>query len=151
MRAVVAATLMSVAACAAPADGPKDVLLTADRGIDGLGEPISPAQVLIRGDRIVAVGSAVNAAGDVEVIDLGDVTLLPGLIDSHVHITYAFAGEPRDTETGIVGASSAEALLLAGLPRSEHSAVPTSPMCSSETASMPESSPVRDCSFPARA
>ena len=93
MRAVVAATLMSVAACAAPADGPKDVLLTADRGIDGLGEPISPAQVLIRGDRIVAVGSAVNAAGDVEVIDLGDVTLLPGLIDSHVHITYAFPGE----------------------------------------------------------
>ena len=80
MRAVVAATLMSVAACAAPADGPKDVLLTADRGIDGLGEPISPAQVLIRGDRIVAVGSAVNAAGDVEVLlEFEDSESYPGL------------------------------------------------------------------------
>ncbi|MGY8797905.1 MAG: amidohydrolase family protein [Longimicrobiales bacterium] len=114
MRAVVAAAVMCVAACAAPQDGPKDVLLTADRAINGLGEPIVPPQILVRGDRIVAVGSEVDAAGDVEVLDLGDVTLLPGLIDSHVHITYAFAGEPRDTETGIVGASSAEALLLSG-------------------------------------
>ena len=114
MRAVVAAAVMSVAACAAPQDGPKDVLLTADRAIDGLGEPILPAQVLVRGDRIVAVGSEVDVAGDVEVVDLGDVTLLPGLIDSHVHITYTFTDESRDTATGLVGAFSAEALLQSG-------------------------------------
>jgi imidazolonepropionase-like amidohydrolase len=114
MRAVVAAAVMCVAACAAPQDGPKDVLLTADRAINGLGEPIVPPQVLVRGDRIVAVGSEVDAAGDVEVLDLGDVTLLPGLIDSHVHITYTFTDESRDTATGLVGASSAEALLLSG-------------------------------------
>jgi len=114
MRAVVAAAVMSVAACAAPQDGLKDVLLTADRAIDGLGEPILPAQVLVRGDRIVAVGSEVDVAGDVEVVDLGDVTLLPGLIDSHVHITYTFPDESRDTATGLVGAFSAEALLQSG-------------------------------------
>jgi imidazolonepropionase-like amidohydrolase len=114
MRAVVAAAVMCVAACAAPQDGPKDVLLTADRAINGLGEPIVPPQVLVRGDRIVAVGSEVDAAGDVEVLDLGDVTLLPGLIDSHVHITYTFTDESRDTATGLVGAFSAEALLQSG-------------------------------------
>jgi imidazolonepropionase-like amidohydrolase len=47
---------------------------------------IAPAEVLVRGERIVQVGSKVEHPGGAEVIELGDTTLLPGLIDAHVHL-----------------------------------------------------------------
>jgi imidazolonepropionase-like amidohydrolase len=50
------------------------------------GQYVSPGEVLIQGDRIVEVGSAVKGPPGTEVIDLGDRTLLPGLIDAHVHL-----------------------------------------------------------------
>ena len=40
----------------------------------------------MQGERIVEVGSAVKHPAGAEVIDLGDRTLLPGLIDAHVHL-----------------------------------------------------------------
>jgi len=84
----------------AETDAPTDIVLRAVRAFDGRGEAISPAIVHIRGSDIVAVG---------------DVTLLPGLIDAHVHITNSFSSEPdRDADTGIQGAQTAEALLLSG-------------------------------------
>src|SRR6516165_3482794 len=45
----------------------------------------SPAVVEISGNRIVAV-SADSVASDAEEIDLGDVTLLPGLMDMEVNL-----------------------------------------------------------------
>jgi len=45
-----------------------------------------PGEVLVSGDRIVEVGTAVKHPAGAEVIDLGDRTLLPGLIDAHVHL-----------------------------------------------------------------
>ena len=50
------------------------------------GRVISPGEVLIRGERIIEVGSHVNRPTEVEVLDLGDRTLLPGLIDAHIHL-----------------------------------------------------------------
>jgi imidazolonepropionase-like amidohydrolase len=50
------------------------------------GRMISPGEVLIEGERIAAVGSAVSHPADAQVIELGDTTLLPGLIDAHVHL-----------------------------------------------------------------
>lgn len=50
------------------------------------GRMISPAEILIEGERIAAVGSSVAHPTGAEVIDLGDTTLLPGLIDAHVHL-----------------------------------------------------------------
>jgi len=42
--------------------------------------------VLVEGERIVEVGSTVTHPTGSETIDLGDTTLLPGLIDAHVHL-----------------------------------------------------------------
>jgi imidazolonepropionase-like amidohydrolase len=108
--------MLGLAACASPdTEGGADVILRAARAFDGHGEAISPAVVHIRGSDIVAVGAAVDAPRDAETIELGDVTLLPGLIDAHVHITNSFANEPdRDADTGIQGAQTAEVLLLSG-------------------------------------
>ena len=50
------------------------------------GRVISPGEVLVEGERIAAVGSAVSHPAGAELIDLGDSTLLPGLIDAHVHL-----------------------------------------------------------------
>ena len=50
------------------------------------GKLVSPGEVLVRGERIVAVGAHVEHADGAKVIDLGDRTLLPGLVDAHVHL-----------------------------------------------------------------
>jgi imidazolonepropionase-like amidohydrolase len=63
------------------------ILLHAARLLDVKnGSVVKPGEVLVLGERIVEVGSAVKHPAGVEVIDLGDQTLLPGLIDAHVHL-----------------------------------------------------------------
>src|SRR5579872_5285091 len=50
------------------------------------GRVLSPGEVLIQGDRIVEAGTSVKHPAGAVTIDLGDRTLLPGLIDAHVHL-----------------------------------------------------------------
>src|SRR3984957_5055047 len=50
------------------------------------GRVIAPAEVLVRGGRIVEAGTSVTHPASAETIDLGARTLLPGLIDVHVHL-----------------------------------------------------------------
>src|SRR5580658_1446034 len=50
------------------------------------GRLVTPGEVLVQGERIVEVGSSVKHPTGVDVIDLGDRTLMPGLIDAHVHL-----------------------------------------------------------------
>jgi imidazolonepropionase-like amidohydrolase len=53
--------------------------------IDGTGRTFSDAAITIEGDRIVAIGKKANLPKNAVVIDLDDFTILPGLIDLHVH------------------------------------------------------------------
>jgi imidazolonepropionase-like amidohydrolase len=63
----------------------KPIAIRAARMIDGRGgNVISPAVVVVRGNRIESVGREVPS--DAQTIDLGDMTLLPGLIDGHTHV-----------------------------------------------------------------
>ena len=63
------------------------IVLHAARLLDvASGKVLRPGEVLIRGERIVEVGSAVKHPAGAEMIDLGDRTLLPGLIDAHIHL-----------------------------------------------------------------
>jgi imidazolonepropionase-like amidohydrolase len=50
------------------------------------GRMLSPGELLVRGDRIVEVGATVTHPQGAQILDLGDSTLLPGLIDAHVHL-----------------------------------------------------------------
>jgi imidazolonepropionase-like amidohydrolase len=50
------------------------------------GKIIAPGEVLVRGDEIAEVGQSVTHPADAQTIDLGDTTLMPGLIDAHVHL-----------------------------------------------------------------
>ena len=47
---------------------------------------ISPGEILVRGNKIVEVGPSVNHPAGATTLDLGDTTLMPGLIDAHVHL-----------------------------------------------------------------
>lgn len=61
--------------------------IRAARLIDGKSETVlKNAIVLVEGEKITAVGSQLTIPGDAQVIDLGDATLLPGLIDAHTHL-----------------------------------------------------------------
>jgi imidazolonepropionase-like amidohydrolase len=53
--------------------------------IDGTGKLISNPVIVIEGNKIIAITSKENIPKDATVINLGDYTLLPGLIDLHVH------------------------------------------------------------------
>jgi imidazolonepropionase-like amidohydrolase len=68
---------------------PSTTLVTADRMIDGLGTLTEPGAVLVGGDRILAVGEAARSGRADRTVDLGDATILPGLIDLHTHLTDA--------------------------------------------------------------
>src|ERR1700760_1090779 len=50
------------------------------------GRIIKPGEILVQGERIVEVGQSVKHPAGAEVLDLGDRTLLPGLIDAHIHL-----------------------------------------------------------------
>jgi imidazolonepropionase-like amidohydrolase len=66
----------------------------ARRVVDGTGAAACPdGAVLLARDRIVAVVAAGDVPPDAEVEDLGDVTLLPGLVDAHVHMIWDGAQE----------------------------------------------------------
>ena len=69
---------------------PERVLLRAGRLIDGVADTAARnVGILVEGNRIVRVGawSAVSAgAKGVRQVDLGGMTVLPGLIDNHTHI-----------------------------------------------------------------
>jgi imidazolonepropionase-like amidohydrolase len=81
-RLIVLAAALALAGCGG-ADLHGDLLIRADRLFDGT-RVIEPGAVLVRGERIVAVGEELDADAK-RTIDLGDATILPGFIDLHVH------------------------------------------------------------------
>src|SRR3954468_4928062 len=54
------------------------------------GAIVQPGLVVTENDRIVPVGGALPAGA--QVVDLGDATLLPGLMDAHTHVTVESSG-----------------------------------------------------------
>jgi imidazolonepropionase-like amidohydrolase len=91
--------LLLLAAATALLAGGADqtIVLKAARMIDGKSERvISPGMVVVTGNRIVSVGG--SAPSGAQVIDLGDATLLPGLIDAHTHLTGMFQRDYRQAE-----------------------------------------------------
>jgi imidazolonepropionase-like amidohydrolase len=74
-----------------PATADTRLVIRAARMLDArAGRAITDAAVVVEGDRVTAVGAGAAVPAGARVIDLGDVTLMPGLIDAHTHITYHF-------------------------------------------------------------
>jgi len=119
---VLALTAAPACAVLAAAQQPAPpIVLHAARLLDvATGELIALGEVLVEGDHIRAVGKSVDHPANAKVIDLGDVTLLPGLIDAHVHLFLHPGAEDLQTVQEsvpwrtLVATEAAKADLLAG-------------------------------------
>jgi len=113
--ALLLAGSLSVRAESAP------ILLQNVRVFDGVGPTLSaPTRVLVRGNLIEAMGPDVTA-GDARVVDGRGGTLMPGLIDVHVHMTFnamsmatLMAPDLTPESAERTAAEQAEAMLLRG-------------------------------------
>ncbi len=97
-----------------PRKGSGVTVLRAARLVDGTGRaPVPDAVVVITDDRITAVGpaSGVRVPAGARVIDLGDVTLLPGFIDAHTHLIGRVLGDPEGETSAVKDYSSFGAIL----------------------------------------
>ena len=82
---VVVATIFAMSQTA-----PRRVVVRAGKVLDvKTGQTASNQAITIEGDKIVSIGPAGNVASEgATIIDLPNATVLPGLIDSHTHITF---------------------------------------------------------------
>lgn len=84
MTRVLALLIAAVSLSAQPRPA---IVLHAARLLDvETGNITAPGEILVQGERITAVGASVTHPAGAQTIDLGDTTLLPGLIDAHVHL-----------------------------------------------------------------
>jgi len=102
-----------------PASQP--IVLHAARLLDiEAGRILTPGEILVEAGKIVAAGSSVAHPAGAENIDLGDTTLMPGLIDAHVHLFLHPGAEDLQTviesvpQRVITATLAAKADLLAG-------------------------------------
>jgi imidazolonepropionase-like amidohydrolase len=79
----------------------------------GSGRVVTPGEILVEGEHISAVGSAVRHPPGAEFIDLGETTLLPGLIDAHVHLFLHPGAEDLQTVEESVPQRTISAVLAA--------------------------------------
>ena len=109
---ILIAALAAAPGLTAPANSP--LVLHAARLLNiETGEIVSPGEVLVTGERIVAAGVSVAHPAGTRVIDLGDTTLLPGLIDAHVHLFLHPGAEDLQTVQESVPQRTVLALLAA--------------------------------------
>jgi imidazolonepropionase-like amidohydrolase len=125
--AAVAALAAGAAAAPSLAAAQDAVTVRAARVIDGTGAVLQNATVEIRDGTIVGVDQRQGAV----TYDLGDVTLMPGLIDVHVHIGYHFGKDGRASNQGetpaeaaLAGAANAYTTLINGFTTVQSAGAP---------------------------
>jgi imidazolonepropionase-like amidohydrolase len=114
MKTVLAGLSLSLALVGVQAQSPmpRAIVLHAAHMLDvRSGTLVSPGEVLVVGERIVAAGTHVDRPVGAEVIDLADRTLMPGLIDAHVHLFLHPGAEDLQT----VEESEAQRVIMAEL------------------------------------
>jgi imidazolonepropionase-like amidohydrolase len=98
-------------------------VIRAAKIIDGKGGTITNGEIVVAGSKIVRIGARGKAPDGARLIDLGTRTVLPGLIDSHSHLTWYFNRQGRyhtnrDGDTPIqsilAAAANGAATLMAG-------------------------------------
>jgi len=104
-------TLALLAPWTAEGQSTDGIAVTARHVIDGAGRLIENGTVVVTGNRITSVG-ALPAGFRGRRIDLGDATIMPGLIDVHSHVAWYFNAQGRyhtssDGETPVQGALAA--------------------------------------------
>jgi imidazolonepropionase-like amidohydrolase len=113
----------------------KRIVIAASSMLDGRGHVLHDARIVIEGSKIVAVipNDPINHAKAAPVdYDLRGMTVLPGWIDSHVHITWSFGADGKNAgqggttpEAAYATASNAWLTLMAGFTTVQSVGSPT--------------------------
>lgn len=95
---------------------PDGFVLRCGRLIDGRGETLSRnRQIVVSDGRIVSIGDwGDQAPADAQVVDLSDATCMPGMIDTHVHLTIGggdIAGGASSATKGLIALRNAQTML----------------------------------------
>jgi imidazolonepropionase-like amidohydrolase len=106
--------LLSVTLAATGSAQQPDIAIVSNLAIDGYGNTIVNPVVRIRGNEIVSVESSTSRPRVDRIIDLTGYTILPGLIDGHVHITANFEPGASRSKVALYGARNAKSLLMSG-------------------------------------
>ena len=114
---IVACALAVLVGSTLESQTPAPITIRAARLIDGRGQMATNQMVTIRDSKIERVTPATGTA----TFDLGSLTLMPGFIDTHVHIGWHFgpdgryvAGKEPPEQAALYGAENAYVTLLAG-------------------------------------
>jgi imidazolonepropionase-like amidohydrolase len=111
MRAFLALVLLAAPAAAAPS---KTIVIKAARLFDGKSDAlVSPGVVVVKDNKIVAAGSKVAEPAGAEVIDLGNATLMPGLMDAHTHMGFEAGDDWARDQLDFLRTQPAEAAIRA--------------------------------------
>jgi imidazolonepropionase-like amidohydrolase len=125
MRSLLALIVILLVAPSAARAAPKVVIVKAARLFDGKSDRVvTPGVVVVQDGKIVAAGARVQEPAGAEVIDLGNATLLPGLMDAHTHLSFEASGDWKKdeldqfkrpiTQAAITASVYAKRTLLAG-------------------------------------
>jgi allantoinase len=91
-----------------------DIIIASERVVTPAG--IRAATVFVRDGRIAAVGALGDRPAGVRVVDLGDRVLLPGLVDTHVHINEPGRADWEGFETGTRAAAAGGVTTIVDMP-----------------------------------
>jgi len=98
------------------ASADKVVVLKANRMFDGKGDHVvSPGLVVVSQGKILAAGAGAVIPAGAEIIDLGDATLMPGLMDAHTHLSDPYQADYRQGEMDLLKKTVAERALDASV------------------------------------
>ena len=118
----IAALCVALGATAALAQQPRETLFQDVRILDVVnGRLGAPTSVLVKGNVISAIGTSAKASQDAKIVNSKGRTLMPGLIDVHVHLTFGalpltglYDPDATADQVGAAAAKSAEEMLLRG-------------------------------------
>ncbi|MBK7642322.1 MAG: amidohydrolase family protein [Planctomycetes bacterium] len=110
-------------AAPAPSSSPVPIVLRAAQMLDvRAGKLVAHPQIVVSGQKIESVGRAGDPVpAGAQIVDLGERTLVPGLMDMHTHLTGSLEGDwvnasvhESAADTALHGAHNARVTLLAG-------------------------------------
>jgi imidazolonepropionase-like amidohydrolase len=93
---IITCILICVIACGIAIAQNKQIVIAADTVLDGKGNVLHNTRIVVEGSKIVRIDPN---AGPVT-YDLRGLTVLPGWIDSHVHITWSFGPDGKNAGAG---------------------------------------------------
>jgi len=108
---------------------PQRIVIAASTVLDGKGHTLRDVRIVIEGSKIATMGPGVKGSVD---YDLSDLTVLPGWIDAHSHVTWIFGKDGKNTGTewttpqdAYQAASNAWVTLMAGFTTVQSLGAPT--------------------------